>query len=159
MSKNEDLGDTEPRGVSRRTVAIGAAWAVPVIALATASPAYAASCVPTPVVSNASCKKANEKSYKLLFTIGGSDCTANSCTGTINKITQSTGGGLVIWPGPPSPADGTTPIIVCNTDNMSAYVVVNATITCGTSTTTQDYTVKMPNFNSAGNTCTDSNFC
>jgi hypothetical protein len=43
MSKNEDLGDTEPRGISRRTVAIGAAWAVPVIALATASPAFAAS--------------------------------------------------------------------------------------------------------------------
>jgi len=43
MSKSEDLDGTEPRGISRRTVAIGAAWAVPVIALATASPAFAAS--------------------------------------------------------------------------------------------------------------------
>lgn len=43
MSDNKELGGAEPRGISRRTVAIGAAWAVPVIALATASPAYAAS--------------------------------------------------------------------------------------------------------------------
>jgi hypothetical protein len=43
MSDLEDFGTTEPKGISRRTVTKAMAWAVPVIAVASAAPAFAAS--------------------------------------------------------------------------------------------------------------------
>lgn len=42
-----------PTSVSRRTVAAGAAWSVPVIAVAAAAPAMAASGCPAPVIGTA----------------------------------------------------------------------------------------------------------
>lgn len=51
MSLNEELNATTgPGKVSRRTLAVGAAWSVPVIAAASAAPAMAAS--PTPISFN-----------------------------------------------------------------------------------------------------------
>lgn len=43
MSDIEETGATEPRGISRRTVAKAMAWSVPVIAVAAAAPIAAAS--------------------------------------------------------------------------------------------------------------------
>lgn len=48
---NEPAGLEKPRGVSRRTVAKGVAWAVPAITLATATPAFAASGNPPEIVA------------------------------------------------------------------------------------------------------------
>lgn len=158
MSDNEELGGTEPRTISRRTVAKAAAWAVPVVAMATAAPAYAASCVPVPVVAPGSCKQADAKNYTLFFAIGGTGCTNSSCTGTITKIYQSTGQGLTYWTGS-SPADGTTPIYICGADNMANYIMVTATIMCGTSSVTNNYQVAMPNFNSNNNQCATPPSC
>jgi hypothetical protein len=89
MSKNEELGDTEPRGISRRTVAIGAAWAVPVIALATASPAFAAS---NGIISlsGTGCKlPGNSQSvYKgYVFNMTASNTTNSPVTVTITSAT------------------------------------------------------------------------
>ncbi|WP_220489357.1 hypothetical protein [Tessaracoccus sp. MC1679] len=148
--------------INRRTVAKGIAWSVPAVAVAGAAPAFAASrCVPKPVVDGTkSCKKAgSEQSYKLYFGISGAGCDLGTCTGTITQIKEKTGQATVLWTGS-SPADGTTALIVCNTNNMASSVLVNATITCGTTISTfTDFEVSMPNFNSAGNTCADSTFC
>jgi hypothetical protein len=89
MSENEGLGDTEPRGISRRTVAIGAAWAVPVIALATASPAFAAS---NGIISlsGTGCKlPGNSQSvYKgYVFNMTASNTTNSPVTVTITSAT------------------------------------------------------------------------
>lgn len=66
--------------VSRRTLARGAAWTVPMVAVAVAAPAYAASQVFTPIVdAGASCKcpgsGANNFNFKavLAFSTSGSD--------------------------------------------------------------------------------------
>lgn len=48
MTNNEDFGASEPKGISRRTMVKGAAWAVPVIAVGSAAPAFAASPVRRP---------------------------------------------------------------------------------------------------------------
>jgi hypothetical protein len=91
MSKNEELGDTEPRGISRRTVAIGAAWAVPVIALATASPAYAAStCTPVFSLGGDSCKcpgqGQNNKQYFLNICVTDASGCTNPAPGSPDAI-------------------------------------------------------------------------
>ncbi|WP_220490912.1 hypothetical protein [Tessaracoccus sp. MC1627] len=148
--------------INRRTVAKGIAWSVPAVAIAGTAPAFAASrCVPEPVADpTKSCKKAGqEQSYKLYFAISGETCNLNDCSGTITQIKEKTGQGTVLWTGTAA-LDGNTPVIICNTNNMASSVLVNATITCGTTTTTYtDFEVDMPNFNSAGNTCTDNVFC
>jgi hypothetical protein len=65
--------------VSRRTIARGAAWSVPIAAVATSAPAFAASCVPQIVFSPGSCKcpgnshKDDVKAYYVGF------CLSNEC--------------------------------------------------------------------------------
>lgn len=89
MSKNEELGGTEPRGISRRTVAIGAAWAVPVIALATASPAFAAS-GGTLNFSGAGCKfpgNATDNYKGYVFALTAANTTDFDVTVTITSVT------------------------------------------------------------------------
>jgi len=155
------MSDFEPQqsGISRRTVTKAMAWAVPAVAVAAPAPAFAASCKPVPVVANGSCKKANESSYKLFFTISATGCSTAGCTGTIEEIKQSTGQGLVLWTGS-EPADGQSPVIICDSPNMANFLLVRATIVCGeTVIPSAYYQVAMPNFNSANNQCADSNFC
>ena len=147
--------------ISRRTVAKGIAWTAPAVAIAGTAPAFAVSgpCVPTIVINEeASCKIANESSYKLSFSIAGDTCDLDSCTGTITEIYEATGQGRTIWDDGPISADGGTAYI-CNTAyNMSNYVMVKGSITCNGQTTIIDDRVDMPQFTSANNTCADD-FC
>lgn len=153
------MSESEQGGVSRRTVTKAMAWAVPAVAVASTVPMAAASCIPVPVVLDTSCKKANESSYKLFFALGGEDCDGTStCTGTIDKIYEATGQGRTLFTGP-SPADGATPILICDAANMSNKVMVTASIDCVNGGAPMDYEVTMPQFNSANSTCADSNFC
>lgn len=147
-------------GISRRTVTKAMAWAVPAMTVAATVPIAAASCVPEPVVNpDTSCKKANAKSYKIYFTLGGEDCDGPSgCTGTITKIYEATGGGATLWTGS-IPADGSQPAIICDANNMSNNVWVTASIDCVNGGASQDYLVDMPQFTSANSTCVDTTFC
>lgn len=76
-----ELDQPTPKGISRRTVAKAMAWSVPVVAVAAAVPAYAASgSPPTFVVGNA-CKspgsscKTFDKGYQVPVTITNPDPT------------------------------------------------------------------------------------
>lgn len=86
------MESNEPGGLSRRTVAKGAAWAVPAAVALGAAPKAAASppCVPTFTLNGASCKcpggsTPQTQSYYLLI------CSdpANTCT--------TAGGSIYIW--------------------------------------------------------------
>ncbi|MHA6525530.1 hypothetical protein [Tessaracoccus sp. G1721] len=137
----------------------GIAWSVPAVAIAGAAPAFAASrCVPEPVIDgDKSCKKANENSYKIVFKIAGDNCDPGACSGTITKVWEATGQGRTLFSGS-HPADGNTPLVLCNTYNMSANVMVEATINCGGNITQFSGEVDVPQFNSAAG-CDDPNFC
>lgn len=142
--------------IGRRTIVKGAAWAVPVVAVSAAAPAFAASrCVPVPVIDGLqSCKVANEDKYRLVFGIGGNNCDDADCTGTIYRIWESTGQGRTLWESTAGlPADNVSAVNICGAHNMSNFVMVNASFTCGTTQTSGDYQVRMPNFMSSGNTC------
>lgn len=135
--------------VSRRTVAKGIAWSVPAVAMATAAPAFASSCEYTLVIDpTLSCKKANTNDYRLVFKVGVTAQGPAHCvvpddyTATITKVYESTGQGGTLWEGY---AETPASISICNTDNMSAWVMVTATFPDGTR---DDIQVKMPNFNS-----------
>ena len=146
--------------INRRTEAKGIAWSVPAVAIAGSAPAFAASrCVPVVVIDpTASCKIANQSSYKLAFRISGDNCDPGACTGTITRIYENTGQGETIWTGTVA-ADGVAAALICNTaNNMSNFVRVEATIICNGVTTYFDGRVTMPQFTSANNTCAD-NFC
>lgn len=155
-----DNVETTSSGISRRTVTKAMAWAVPAMTVAATVPIAAASCVPAPVIDvNSSCKKANAKSYKLYFTLGGEDCDGPiNCTGTITQVRESTGQGAVLWTGS-VPADGSTPILICDANNMGNYIMVTASIDCVNNGVPQEYQVSMAQFNSANNTCADTTFC
>ncbi len=79
-------------GLSRRTLAKGAAWAVPVVAVAAAAPMVSASPVVVPpcvtfAFDAAACRRSNEGIYKFGFCINNT-CLAGSgnLTMTITKI-------------------------------------------------------------------------
>ena len=146
--------------INRRTVAKGIAWSVPAVAIAGAAPAFATShCTPVVVIDvAASCKIANQSSYKLAFNIEGDNCDPGACTGTITRIYENTGLGRTIWTGSVA-ADGVATAQICNTAfNMSNFVNVVATINCGGTITQFDGKVDMPQFTSANSTCADD-FC
>lgn len=157
-----DLEQPQPSGVSRRTVTKAMAWAVPAIALAAPVPAFAASCIPTIIVDpDKSCKAAGQdQNYALYFLVSGS-CPGVPCTGVISAVWPNTGSepNYYFGPGGSHPADGVTPMYLCEVDNMTSKMWVTATITCGANATTADYLINMPNFNSAGNTCATPPVC
>ena len=71
--------EREQRRVSRRTIAKGAAWAVPAVPLAVATPAYAQSgCVPTLSFDPGSCRCTgegqNDKEYFVKICNTGTQC-------------------------------------------------------------------------------------
>ena len=97
MKANETTSAPAPSGVSRRTVVKGAAWAVPVVAVASAVPAMAASpCEPVITFGGLSCKCPGQSTgdpwtYYLQF------CATldPNCTGgtvSITAVNSKTGG-------------------------------------------------------------------
>ena len=145
---------------SRRTVVKGAAWAVPAIAVASAMPATAASCVPAPVIdTNNSCKQANQNNYKLAFKVGGKNCPDRpDCTVEITRVYEATGQAVQLWPSLTSTTEGGT-IVICGSGNMSAKIMVTAIISCpGTVGTAKNYEVTMPSLPSTGGACTTNAF-
>lgn len=140
------MTEQTPSGISRRTLAKGAAWSVPAVAVAAAAPAYAQSVPCVPVLDEVnSCKNAKADQYKLVFTLSGSNCGA--CTLEIRRVYEATGQGRTIWAGV---ATGGTPIYVCEPYNMSNYIMIEARINCpGDEGTWQSYKVRMPQLTSS----------
>jgi len=82
---------TDPQGTSRRTIARGVAWSVPVIAMAAATPAYAASgtCEPEfeiiPGESFKCCDGGPDKNMKVTFRVTD-----------VNQCIENNGGNLFV---------------------------------------------------------------
>lgn len=76
-----ELDQPTPKGISRRTVAKAMAWSVPVVAVAAAVPAYAASGSPPIITTGTACKspgsscKTFDKGYQVPVTIQNPDPT------------------------------------------------------------------------------------
>lgn len=85
---NVDAGGSAPREVSRRTIAKGAAWSVPVVIMATAAPAaasshdQAAAVFITGTASKGGAGDNREVTFTLTFNaVGTNTITVNSITG------------------------------------------------------------------------------
>lgn len=98
MSLNEELNATTgPGKVSRRTLAVGAAWSVPVIAAASAAPAMAASGPIRINFTGVACKHPGEpKWYHFKVTITNS--SASSITVTFIKLNVNSVDGPQVLP-------------------------------------------------------------
>lgn len=127
--------------ISRRSVAKGVAWSVPVVTLATAAPAMAVSEAPVaPSVGEGSCKHSNEKRYhiELVFT-NSLNC---STTVTVTSFTVTPNSGK-----PVSFSSSTTPTFTLTrrgTAGSSTTLVYDSdevdAISQGTATVTYTYT-------------------
>lgn len=98
MSLNEELNATTgPGKVSRRTLAVGAAWSVPVIAVASAAPAMAASGQITPTFVGGACKHpGNPKYYH--FTMTFKNQTGSPITVNLDKMVINGETGASMFP-------------------------------------------------------------
>ena len=144
--------------ITRRTVTRGIAWSTPVLAVATTVPAFAASPCEIDLVLdvNQSCKKANASDYRLVFKITAGACPVpEGCTGTIHKVTETTGQARVLFQGAVAVGD---PVLICDANNMSANLLVNASISCDGGVP-KDYVVKMNQFTNNASTCSGTDFC
>lgn len=109
MTTNDDQTTGQlPSKISRRTLAAGAAWSVPVIAVASAAPAYALSGAKPTATFVGACKwpgnscSAHKKSYSFVFDIkNNSDYPIYVCSPTVTV----TSGDSVTWTHQP-PASG-----------------------------------------------------
>ncbi len=81
VSKNAPVrAESGGTHISRRTVARGAAWSVPVAAVAFAAPAFAASCDPVISFSPDSCKCPGQSTNTEEFVYYLKFCVADACT-------------------------------------------------------------------------------
>lgn len=149
-----------PAKISRRTLAVGAAWSVPVIAVASAAPAMAASECLKVTFGEGSCKDpGNPFGYRMKF------CFVNSCTTGIATIqvtkvqaqtssnpalTRQAGGAggaldstdfLPVNVGPGSTPTCSTQIVTGFSSNSASSLIVSFTINGGP---TQTVTVSAP---------------
>jgi hypothetical protein len=149
--------------VSRRTVARGAAWSVPIAAVAVSAPAMAASCVPQISLDlGRSCKCPGQSSpgeefvYYLAFCVTN-DCVVGSGAGGTFKVLEVAKDNGSVFPNRPNacfPATigaGSTPTPVneCTTatyrfdsTNSGNFVLITFQVTVGGATTT--YTQQLP---------------
>lgn len=115
--------------VSRRTVARGMAWSVPVVAVATTAPAYAVSppCVPTVSFGAGSCKcpgqsqTGEEFVYYLKFCVDDTNCPQGTGTFRVLSVTKTNDTLLVGAPNACFPAtlpSSPTPLDGCTTDTF-----------------------------------------
>ena len=113
-----------PSGVSRRTVIKGAAWAVPVLAVASAAPAYAASCVVTDYSAIARGKMLSGGLFNVdLDTLASVDGVIASAPTVVNNETGFIHSGL-----------NADPDIHANPVNVTALGAINVTATGLTTT-------------------------
>lgn len=96
---------TTSRGPSRRTLVKGAAWSVPVVAVAGAAPAHAASPGQVILTQVAACKspgnscKTFKKGYIFTFNVTSTwSCPVNVLSGTFTVLSGSTPGTLTVDP-------------------------------------------------------------
>lgn len=90
------MTDTTKSGISRRTLAKGAAWAAPAVAVAAAAPNVAASPVtPPPCITAAftgkPCRISNKKIYRFGFCITNACTDGTSLTFTVTKLINQSG--------------------------------------------------------------------
>jgi hypothetical protein len=95
----------EDSRVGRRTVARGALWSMPVVAVSVAAPAFAVSpTIPLAAFSESSCRCVDEKLYKLDITFTNNTgstflITGTSLTATLRAITFPPGQFANVAPG------------------------------------------------------------
>ncbi len=124
---------------SRRTLVKGAAWSVPVVAVAGAAPAMAASCLPTFTLAPTSvkCCSGKVKSYKLdIIVTDTSGCVAAGASICIQSILPDTGGNPTVEvtefvPDNCTPEDGMITAYLYNVSNCTVNLVVGFTIDDG----------------------------
>jgi hypothetical protein len=99
MDQQGILQDGSKPLVTRRTVALGAAWSVPVIMVAAAAPAAAASVHPAGAVSTgvSSMVKGSGQNYTLTMAFALTGKTGDKATITITSVTTSTQSGTVTF--------------------------------------------------------------
>jgi hypothetical protein len=97
--------DAGPREINRRTIAKGVAWTVPVIVMATAAPAAAASQVDESLVGVLINPPGSNNSY-YLFTVTLTNHRSTEVTAVIGTIQRSRGGVVTTVEAKVSPATG-----------------------------------------------------
>ncbi len=121
-----ELDQPTPKGISRRTVAKAMAWSVPVVAVAAAVPAYAASGSPPIIIAGTACKSPGQScsafpfGYRVPVTIQNPDPTKTIYITAIT-ITNNTCGNLTTATSVPA-----VPITVPAGQTINATFVANA---------------------------------
>ena len=128
--------------VSRRSVARGAAWSVPLVAVGVAAPAFAASApVPTPVVTGCQCSSGGKK-YRVILNFTQSSTTSYSITAITVSIPSETITGTTPTTASVPTGTGTTTVgVVFTRPNNSASSTVTITYTIKNNTTNQSTNV------------------
>jgi hypothetical protein len=157
MSQSQGIEVQRP---SRRTIAKGAAWAVPVIAIGASAPAFAASggiCIPEFAVQPGSFKCCNTavKNMKLVLkVVPTNDC---ALTGTdvicITDIQLSNGQpiGQLVWDGSQcATTSGTFTVYLLDTQSCTVNLDVYFTINDGPVQISQIKSANIPSGNTAG---------
>ena len=135
------LQGIEARRLSRRTIATGAAWAVPVIAVGAAAPAMAASpptCVPqfTTAQGSFKCCNGTVKNMKLVIKVtDANNCLDdNSASVCINDIQLGNGqdrGQLVFEGSHCAAVNGTITVYLLGTHSCTVNLLVTYTLNGG----------------------------
>ena len=126
-----ELDQPAPKGISRRTVAKAMAWSVPVVAVAAAVPAYAASGLPPIVTQGTACKSPGsscqtfDKGYQVPVTISNPDPTKTiwitgvtiGSVGTCTNLTNAQS--LPVTPFSVAPNDSINVIFQANASNSA----------------------------------------
>jgi hypothetical protein len=112
--------------VNRRTVALGAAWSVPVIVLATAAPAAAASA--GPAVADAGGNTFTRTNNPKVTTFTAHLTASVATTITVTLITPNDGAWVTPYPGPLSLAGGANELTFVvdrgnNSDKAKSYTI------------------------------------
>jgi hypothetical protein len=136
-------------GVSRRTVAKGLAWSVPVVVVATAAPAHAASGVPPKVTITSACKypgnscRPRPKGYSFFGTVANGDL--NKAIYVYSVTISSVGTDLAFQLSVPAvpfqvPAGATIPVefYASSSNSANQSFVATITVTWGHSPTPPD---------------------
>ena len=164
MSQSQGI---EVRRPSRRTIASGAAWAVPVIAVGAAAPAMAASpppCVPEfTVVPEESFKCCNTaiKNMKLVIQITDKqnclDSDASVCIVDVTPSTPNVTIGRTVIEGDECTAEnGTVTVYLLNVSNCTVNLTISYTVDGGAVQTTALKSGNIPNGNTRGDCIPDA---